>query len=338
MSRKGLASYLEFHRRSVAIWGALALLLAVSAVVAPTSVSGSSLSDIAPFAAVLALVALGQVLVVMTGGIDLSVPAVVTLVGTLIVGISQGSDTAAVQAIVVALVVAAAVGLVNGGLVAVLGLNPLVVTLAVGSIVSGVTLWYREGVAQEASVPGAVANFGTHRFLGLNVLVWLALLLGIVLTVVVTRTATGRRFQAAGTNPRAAWIAGVPVTRYTIVAYASAGLIYGLAGALLAAFLRNPNVDVGTPYLLAPIAAVVLGGAALSGGIASIPATIAGALILTQLDQLLRILGLSSALQYVVAGVAIAVGMSLSSGRIGPVVRGLITRLLTRTSGVWQAS
>jgi ribose transport system permease protein len=275
MSRKGLASYLEFHRRSVAIWGALALLLAVSAVVAPTSVSGSSLSDIAPFAAVLALVALGQVLVVMTGGIDLSVPAVVTLVGTLIVGISQGSDTAAVQAIVVALVVATAVGLVNGGLVVVLGLNPLVVTLAVGSIVSGVTLWYREGVAQEASVPGAVANFGTHRFLGLNVLVWLALLLGIVLTVVVTRTATGRRFQAAGTNPRAAWIAGVPVTRYTIVAYASAGLIYGLADALLAAFLRNPNLDVGTPYLLAPIAAVVLGGAALSGGIASIPATIA---------------------------------------------------------------
>jgi len=315
--------YLELHGRLSAIWVALALLFAVSAVIAPASVRSTSLSDILPFAAILAMAAIGEVIVVMTGGIDLSVPSVITMASITTVGISQGSDVRLGGAIFISLLLAAGVGFVNGVLVAVLRLNPLVVTLSIGTIVTGGTIWYHEGILQESGVPNALASWAGHKPLGLNVVVWMVLGLAVLLTVAVRGTVIGRRFVATGANARAAWIAGIPVMRYQIGAYAIAGLLYGCAGILLAAFIRTPNLDVGAPYLLGPIAAVVLGGALLSGGVASIPATVGGALFLTQLDQVLRVLGLSSALQYVVSGSAIAFGMALSAGRLGVVPRAL---------------
>jgi ribose transport system permease protein len=92
----------------------------------------------------------------------------------------------------------------------------------------------------------------------------------------------------------------------------TAGLLYGIVGVLLSAFIRNPTLKVGEPYLLAPIAAAVLGGTAISGGIGSMVAVSGAALFLTQLGQMLKMLGLSSALQYIIQGVAIAFGMALA--------------------------
>jgi ribose transport system permease protein len=122
----------------------------------------------------------------------------------------------------------------------------------------------------------------------------------------------GRRFCAAGANPRAAWVAGVNVSSHKLAAYIAAGLFYGIVGILLSAFIRNPTLRVGEPYLLAPIAAAVLGGTAISGGIGSMIAVSGAALFLTQLGQMLKMLGLSSALQYIIEGVAIAFGMALA--------------------------
>jgi ribose transport system permease protein len=148
--------------------------------------------------------------------------------------------------------------------------------------------------------------------LNLNVSVWVAAALIVILTIVLRKTTLGRRFSAVGANPRAAWIAGINVPLYQIAAFTVAGFLYGIVGILLSAFIRNPTLLVGDPYLLAPIAAAVLGGTAITGGIGSMIAVGGAALFLTHLGQMLRVLGLPTSVQFIIFGIAIAVGMSIA--------------------------
>jgi ribose transport system permease protein len=248
----------------------------------------------------------------MARGIDLSIPAVITLSSTIILGFSGGRDEAMLAAVVGALFFSTAIGFINGLLVAVFELNALIVTLAVGAITSGITLWYRESLPQEARVPPGMAAWGDARLLDLNFSVWIVAALAIILNLVLRKTAVGRHFSAVGANPRAAWVAGLNVAVYQMAAFTVAAFLYGIAGILVSAFIRNPTLKVGEPYLLAPIAAAVLGGTAMSGGIGSMVAVAGAALFLTQLGQVLQMLGLSSALQFVIEGIAIALGMTFS--------------------------
>jgi len=142
-------------------------------------------------------------------------------------------------------------------------------------------------------------------------------------------TELGRKFQSVGANPLAAWIVGIRVNGYVIFAHVAASLLYGLGGILLAGFIRSPSLDLGAPYLLGPIAAVVIGGASLTGGLASAMSTWGAAFFLTLLSQMLRVLGLPSALQFVVFGAAIVGGMVISGDRIITVVESV----LQNTSG-----
>jgi ribose transport system permease protein len=164
-------------------------------------------------------------------------------------------------------------------------------------------------------VPAALADWGGARFLGLNVSAWVAVVILVALAIVLRKSTFGRRFSAAGANPRAAWIAGINVRAHQIMAFTVAGFLYGIVGILVSAFIRNPTLLVGDPYLLAPIAAAVLGGTAISGGIGSMIAVGGAALFLTHLTQMLKILGLSTAFQFVIFGVAIALGMALAEVR-----------------------
>ena len=306
---------LQPQPRFLAIWLALLVLIVVSAIFVPRSLMATSILAIIPLAAFLCIASMGEALVLMVRGIDLSIPAVITLSSSLILGVSGGQDAALVQAIVVALAVSTGVGLINGVLVSNFRLNPLVVTLAVGTITMGAAIWYREGIAQEARVPPILADWGETRFLSINFSVWVAMALVLASTFLLRLTLYGRRFIAVGANPVAAWIRGIGVNRYRVGAYAAAGLLYGIAGILLAAFIRNPTLDVGAAYLLAPIAAAVLGGTAISGGVGSMIAVAGAALFLTHLGQILKMMGLTTAIQFMVYGGAIAVGMALAGVR-----------------------
>lgn len=305
-----------YQMRFAAIWLAFAALLLLSAVIAPRSLLPSTFLAIIPLAAFLAIATMGETIVLMARGIDLSIPAIMALASTAILGFSGGRDEDMLMAIVVALALAIAVGLINGMFVAVLKLNALIVTLAVGAMTAGATLWYRDGLPAESRVPPALADWGSSRIFNLNVSVWVAVLLVVVLTVVLRKTTFGRRFSAIGANPRAAWVAGIRVTVYQIAAYAGAGFLYGVVGILLSAFIRNPTLLVGDPYLLAPIAAAVLGGTAITGGIGSMIAVAGAALFLTHLGQMLKMLGMSTAYQLIIQGLAIALGMAVAESRL----------------------
>jgi ribose/xylose/arabinose/galactoside ABC-type transport system permease subunit len=198
--------------------------------------------------------------------------------------------------------------------------------LAVGQVARGAVISYSSEVANEAAVPESLSTWATAQVLGANWIFWVGIIVTLVLMLILRYSQVGRRFQSVGANPRAAWIAGVRVNGYIIFAYVSAALLYGLAGILLAGFIRSPSLTLGNDYLLAPIAAVVIGGASLTGGLASGLSTWCAAFFLTLLGQMLRVLGLSTALQFVAFGAAIVGGMIVSGDRIVTVVEGLVQR------------
>lgn len=265
----------------------------------------------------LAVAALGQMLVVMHAGIDLSTPGVVSLGGNLIAGIGAGSDHRLAGAILACLGMGVAVGLVNGLFVGLLRLNPLIVTLAVGQIVLAYGSKYsREHVTNNPVVPSALSSWASQKVLGVSAVFWTGAALTIAAALVLRYSTAGRRFQAVGANPRAAWIAGLRVRAHIVLAYAAAGALYAVAAILLAGVRTSIDPAFGSAYLLAPIAAVVIGGAALSGGLASATSTWVAALALTFLTQMLVTMGLSAAMQYVVFGAAIVAGMVVSGDRL----------------------
>jgi ribose transport system permease protein len=302
----------RLQMRFLSIWIALAALVVIGAIFLPRSIQPSAVLSILPFAAFLAIAAMGQAIVIMARGIDLSVPAIVTLSSTVLLGVSSGSDDRVLIGIVAALAAAVAVGLVNGLLVALIRLNALIVTLATGAIVAGITLSYRQGLPAEATVPRALARFGEERLLGLNHTVWVAIAITLVITFVLRKTVLGRNFEAVGANPAAAHASGLEIVRYQCGAFVVAALLYGIMGILISAFIRNPTLEVGNPYLLAPIAAAVLGATSIKGGIGSMVAVLGAALFLTQLGQMLKLMGLATSYQMIIQGIAIALGMWLS--------------------------
>jgi ribose transport system permease protein len=302
--------------RYLPVYVALALLTGIAWVWAPAALTSVAFGAIAPYGTFLAIAALGQMLVIMTGGIDLSVPGTFALAGMLVVGVGRVSDDRIGTAVLTALGVAVLIGLVNGLLIAGLKLNPLIVTLAVGQIVTGVLNRYYTSIAIQSSVPPALSDWTARRIFGVATTFWIGLALTISMVLILRYTAVGRRFQVVGANPVAATVSGLRVSLNQIAAYVVAAVLYAVAGILLAAFLRNPGVTFGAPYLLGPIAAVVIGGASLTGGLASPLSTWVAAFFLATLNQMMRVIGLPTALQFVVFGLVIIGGMLVSGDRI----------------------
>jgi ribose/xylose/arabinose/galactoside ABC-type transport system permease subunit len=316
LTQSPLLTSIVISSRYLSVWIAIGLLLIAAQWLAPETLTRTSFTAVLPLTSCLALAALGQMLVVMTGGIDLSIPGVMTLSALMAVGIAGGSNERLPLALAAALGVSSLIGLVTGFLVGVLRLNPLIVTLATGQIVYGAALAYAELVPNEASVPPAFSAWITQPAFGLTHLEWTAIGASLLLVLLFRYTEFGRKFQSVGANPTAAWILGLRVNVYVILGYMAAGLLYGLNGILLAGFLRSPSLVLGAPYLLGPIAAVVIGGASLTGGLASAVSTWGAAFFLELLSQMLRVLGLPTALQFAIFGVAIIGGMVISGDRI----------------------
>ena len=168
----------------------------------------------------------------------------------------------------------------------------------------------------QSPVPPAWSEWASTRILGISPIFWVGLGVTLLLIVVLRYTSFGRRFQVVGAKPVASQVVGVRVTFNQIMVYVAASALYAVAGVALAGLLRNPGVNIGSPYLLGPIAAVVIGGASLTGGLASPLSTFAAAIFLTGLNQMMLALGLPTSLQFVVFGVVIIGGMLVSGDRI----------------------
>jgi ribose transport system permease protein len=292
------------------IWTATILLFAVSPLVADGALSRSALQAMLPFAGILAIAAIGQTLVIQQGGLDLSVPGMFSLGVVLVTVVPGGEDGKLALALAVVVAVGLAGGLLNGLLVTRLGITSLVATLGMNAVLVGTVLQVTHGsIAYKAT--GNWSSFTSSKVLTVPTPTVVALGLVIVAAAYMRWSVFGRRFDLVGASPVAARSAGLPVARYQLISYMAAGVCYAFAGALLAGFLGSPQLFAGNDYLLPTIAAVVLGGTALGGGRGSVVATAVGVLFLSQLEQVVELLGASQAVQYVIQGAIVALGMGL---------------------------
>lgn len=284
------------------IWIATIALFAASAVIAPGSVSRSALLAMLPFAGILAIVAVGQTLVIQQRGLDMSAVGAIALSGILVStwGFEGRSLLIAVPA---TLLVGMAVGAANGLLVTRINITPIVATLATNALLIGLVRQISKGAPLTA--PTHLRTFSTERLFGLPYSLLLAVLFIVVIAIITANTVVGRRFVAVGVNPRASQAAGIVAERYQVGAYAAAGLCFAVAGMLLAGFIGNASHLAGVDYLLPGVAAVVVGGTPFTGGRGSVVASGVAALFITQLGQLVLSLGASPATQLLAQALAI---------------------------------
>jgi len=254
------------------------------------------------FAAVLGLMAAGQTLVMLTAGVDLSVATTATAGAFMI---SRFGTHGAATAILVALAVGLGIGLVNGIGIAVFRVNALIMTLGVSTITLGL-LTVQAQKQFTSLVPEFVVTLGSQRFLTYipyDLLVWAPIAALIILGL--RYSGIGRMIYAVGDNPVASRLGGVRVWQVLLFVYAMCGLLSAAAGILLVGFNNAADLGIGAPFLLPSVAAVVIGGTSIFGGLGGYAGTILGALILTVLDSLLTILNASQAVRQVLYGLIV---------------------------------
>jgi ribose transport system permease protein len=290
------------------IWLATVALFAISALVAPGTVRPGSLASMLPFGAVLAIVAVGQTIVIQQRGLDLSSAGLTSFGGLLVakVGFMTGSMLAAVLA---TLAVAAILGSINGLLVARLNITPIVATLATNALLLGGVLTLSGG--SPITVPRSLANFSHERLAGVPHTLIIAFLFIVIVALITNRTPVGRRFVAVGANPRTAAAAGIPVVRYQIGTYAAAAICFAVAGMLYAGFIGSASHIAGNDYLLPGIASVVVGGTPFTGGRGSVVASGVAALFLAQLGLMVLALGAGPAVQLLVQASALVLAAAV---------------------------
>ncbi len=284
-------------------------LFLTSLVVASSSVSRGVLLTMLPFAAALAIAGLGQTLVVMQGGIDLSVAGGLSLYVVILTHYPNGVDSRLIPAIGIAFLAAIGAGLLNGFVIGRMRLNPIVATLGTNALLYGAVFWYTGGIPRTTTA--RLARLGGGLWLGIPIPVYFAVVATAVVAAVVKLTPVGRRFEGVGANAVAARTSGIRVQRHQTAAYVWAQLLYCLAALMHAGIVNQPTSHEGDNYLLPSVAAVVLGGTSLLGGRGNLAATAIAALFLSQLDQFVLALGVSYATRQLVQAAALAVGVAL---------------------------
>jgi ribose transport system permease protein len=303
---------------------ATAGLFLASLLFASSSLTRGTLLTMLPFAAALAIASLGQTLVVMQGGIDLSVAGGLSLYVVIVTKYPAGDNSRLMAAIGIAFLAAVGAGSLNGFLIGRMRLNPIVATLGTNALLFGAVLWYTAGIP--TTTTARLAKVGGGLWLGIPIPVYFAVAATAVVTAVVKLTPAGRRFEAVGANGTAALTAGVRVKRHRASAYIWAQLLYCLAAVLHAGIVNQPTAYEGNNYLLPTVAAVVLGGTSLLGGRGNLVATAVAALFLSQLDQFVLALGVTYATRTLVQAAALAVGVALYTIDWGSLARRLFGR------------
>ncbi|MEA3334624.1 MAG: ribose ABC transporter permease [Chloroflexota bacterium] len=288
----------------------------VFVVLSPDFRTRSNLINVALQTSMIAIVAIGMTFTMLTAGIDLSVGSVMALAGVLAAGLAVNQGLGTVPGIALALLAGAALGGINGLMIVKGGMPPFVATLAMLAIARGLTLVYTEG-RPIAGLDELFIWLGNGKILGIPVPVVIMIVLAVVAWIILRHTRFGLHVYATGGNEETARLAGIPTQRVILAVYVICGFTAALGGVLLTARLwsAQPNAAVG--WELDAIAAPVLGGTSLFGGVGGIGGTLVGAFIIGVLSNGLNLMGVPSYSQQVIKGVIfiLAVMLDLFSKR-----------------------
>lgn len=288
--------------------GALILLAVVLSALQPRFLTFGNLENVLSQVVVLGIIAIGQTLVILTGGIDLSVGGIAAL--SSVAGGLVLLEYGTIPGVMVMLLVGLLVGLVNGVLVSYVGLAPFIVTLGMLSVTSSLAYVLSDGRSL-TGLPAGFAWLGNGSFAGVQLYVFLFVGLYVLAHLFLTRSRPGRFIYAIGSNPEAARLSGVKVPLYRAVPYAVTGLLCGVAISIGASRLGSIDPNTGTGFELATIAAVVIGGASLMGGKGSVVGTLIGIFLIGILQNGLNILGVSAFWQGTALGIVIILAVIL---------------------------
>jgi len=303
------------EQRSVVIaYALIVLLIGLGSLITPRFASPNFLLLQLLKASFLGLVAAGQMAVILTGNIDLSVSWTLNLAAVIVTSVAQGQDERLWMGVLAGLSVGLIVGLLNGLGVAYLRIPSLVLTLGMNAVVKGVTVLYTS--AQPKGEAPQALNFVVHHKLAgalpMAVLVWAAA--SVVSIIILHYSALGRKIYAVGNNEVAAYLSGVKTPWVLVSAFAVSGVMNAMAGILLVGYAGRSFNAMGEPYLLPAIAAVVIGGTNILGGSGLYAGTVAGVIIITLLESALSIMQIPQAGRNIIYGVVI-LGMLFLYGR-----------------------
>jgi ribose transport system permease protein len=314
-ARRGPLRLLSEHPLRV-LGGVLLALVVVTAIIEPNYLTLTAMRNTLLLAAPLGILAAGQTILMLTGGIDLSVAMIATAAAYLV---GNQSPNGAAVAIFFGLVVGLIAGTANGIGVGIFQVHPIIMTLAMSAILLGLfTQWAQTFLQGSTTVAPFVRVLGGGSFFNnlipWNLLVWA----GVAALVVVglTRTGLGRMLFAIGDNPVAARLAGVRTWQVLLAAYAIAGVLAAMGGILIAGQAGAVDLQLAQSFLLPSVAAAVIGGTSIFGGVGGYKGTILGALILSVLDRMLTFLNAGQAVQQVVYG-SIVLGLAWLYAAVG---------------------
>ncbi|MGQ0564971.1 MAG: ABC transporter permease [Gemmobacter sp.] len=311
---------------------ALIAIVAVFSTLSPNYLTVSNLLIMASHVAIYGILAIGMLLVILNGGIDLSVGSVLALSGVVAGALMQGIEIPALGVIlylpvwavvVVTCCIGALVGAVNGVLIAWFKVPAFVATLGVMYVARGVALLQTNGLTyNNLSGRPELGNtgfdwIGFNRLGGIPISVLVLATIAVVTALMLMRSSFGRWLYASGGNERAADLSGVPVNRVKITVYMLSGMLAAVAGLVLASQLTSAGPTAGETYELTAIAAVVIGGAALTGGRGTVQGTMLGAFVIGFLSDGLVIIGVSSYWQTVFTGAVIVLAVLMNSIQYG---------------------
>lgn len=302
------------HRET---WLALAIAVLVALVASrfPAFAKPSNLANVFNDTSLLIILALGQMTVILTRSIDLSMASNLCFTGMAVAMLNAAYPGMPIALIIlIAMLIGLALGAINGVLVWKLGIPPIVVTLGTLTIYRGAAFVLSGGAWVNADqMSPAFINFQRAAPLGIPVLSWIAILVVAVFAILLTRTRLGRSIYAIGVNPTAAIYTGIEVGRTKFIAFCISGLISGLAGYLWISRYVIASVEVANGYELNIIAACVIGGISIAGGIGSVGGAVLGALFLGIIASALPVVNVSPFWQMAISGSAIILAVVLNA-------------------------
>jgi ribose transport system permease protein len=291
----------------------LAALFIGLAIASPHFLTSTNLSSVIRQTAVINIMALGMTIIIIAGGIDLSVGCILAMGGLLgTMAMEKGMGIGA--GVTVGILTGLLCGLINGVLITGLRINPFIVTLGTLGIFRGSALIISNGLPVH-QIPQAFSFLGEGNLVGVPFVLWILLLCAVLMHLLLERTPLGRYSFAIGSNPDAALYAGIPVSLITAAVYTIGGMLTGLAGMIEASRLMTGQPTAGQGYELQAIAAVVIGGGSLRGGEGSVMGTLVGAFIMGLLANGSDLLGISPYLQQAIIGAVIILAVAVDELR-----------------------
>jgi len=267
------------------------------------------------FATFFVIVGIGQMFVITLGpgNVDLSIPATMTLAGSVAMKVMDTQDGMIAVGLLVALACGLAVGLFNYGLILLLRIPPIIATLSSSFVILSAAIAYGRGL--RIKPPPLLADFTTAQIAGVPVLAIFVTLLAALMAIVLHRTAYGRSVLAIGQSQRAAGFAGIRVERIRFATYVLSALLASLCGYLFSGFSGGSSLSMGEQYLLASIAVVVIGGTSVAGGNGNVPGLWGAALFLFLVQSMLNTYQLSAGLRYLATGLIIIAVITAAGGQ-----------------------